>query len=328
MKYFLLVLLVQLAKLPIVFADLDLPGPISPLPVTNASASDPRAILGGILFHDRRFSKNNTISCSSCHNLKSGGADGREKSIGIENAVGDINAPTVFNSGFNFRQFWNGRAKTLEDQLDGPIGHPKEMGSNWEEIIAKLKADHKIASRFQTSYPDGLTKENVKDAIVTFERALTTPNSRFDLYLQGDETAISAFEKLGYKRFQSFGCIACHQGMNIGGNMFQTMGVMGNYFKERGTVITDADLGRYTVTKDAQDKHLFRVPSLRNVALTPPYFHDGSAKTLNRAVEVMAKYQIGRKLSKEETDSIVAFLKTLTGKRPEIVDRIMSEVSP
>jgi cytochrome c peroxidase len=275
--------------------------------------------LGNELFHDARLSKDNRISCSSCHDLQHGGGDGKIRSLGIQGAMGDINAPTVFNSGFNFRQFWNGRARTLEDQIDGPVQNAKEMGSTWGEVISKVKSDNHYVALFKKVYRDDPTHEHIKDAIATFERALTTPNSRFDRYLRGDDSAITAFEKQGYSQFKSYGCVACHQGMNVGGNMYQTMGVMGDYFKERGTPITDADWGRYAITKLEEDKHVFRVPSLRNVALTAPYFHDGSAKTLNGAVQVMAKYQLGRKLSKQDIEHIVAFLKTLTGETPAIL---------
>lgn len=275
--------------------------------------------LGKKLFEDKALSQNNSVACMNCHNLHHGGVDGLVKSIGVSGAIGDINSPTVFNSGFNFRQFWDGRARTLEDQIDGPINHPNEMGSNWADVVQKLKADAQYMNSFAKVYSDGITPENIKNAIATFERTLVTPNSRFDRYLRGDVKAISELEKSGYQKFKSYGCIACHQGMNVGGNMFQTMGVMGNYFADRGTPITDADLGRYKVTKNESDKYVFRVPSLRNIELTAPYFHDGSAKTLEQAVLVMAKYQLGLKLSSEDVKAIVAFLKTLTGETPATV---------
>jgi len=294
--------------------------PIQPLPEISFSEIDTEKILlGKKLFHDVKLSHNNTISCSSCHDLQHGGVDGKAKSIGINGTLGDINAPTVFNSGFNFRQFWNGRAKNLEEQIEGPVQNPKEMDSAWDEVLVKLKKDSQYPSSFSKLYSNGITKENIEDAIATFERALVTPNARFDRYLRGDSDALSDIEKNGYQRFKSFGCVACHQGMNVGGNMYQTMGVMGNYFKDRGTPITDADLGKYVLTKEEADKHVFRVPSLRNVELTAPYFHDGSAKTLEDAINIMAKYQLGRKLTKEEVHSIAAFLKTLTGETPNIL---------
>jgi cytochrome c peroxidase len=294
------------------------PEPIAPLPV-DLILNIEKVALGNQLFHEKKLSKDNTISCASCHALDRGGVDGRVKSIGIKGEFGEINAPTVFNSGFNFRQFWDGRAKTLEEQIDGPIQHPKEMGAVWSEVILKLKLDKSYLAQFNKLYEDGLTQKNVKDAISIFERALITPNSKFDQFLRGNKNILSEKERTGYQRFKSYGCIACHQGMNVGGNMFQTMGVMGNYFKDRGTPITQADLGRFNVTQQENDKHVFRVPSLRNVELSAPYFHDGSVKTLDEAVTYMAKYQLGRKLSKEEIESIVAFLKTLTGDPPSIL---------
>lgn len=290
--------------------------PILPLPAKLTDSDESKIELGRLLFESKDLSANQTVSCSSCHSLTQGGVDGKKKSIGINGSVGDINAPTVFNSGFNFRQFWNGRAKTLEEQIDGPIQHPKEMGSKWEDVVKKISQNVDVKQRFAKIYSDGVTKENIKNAIAEFERSLVTPNSNFDKYLMGNDKAISELEKVGYQKFKSFGCVACHQGMNVGGNMFQTMGVMGSYFKERGTPVTEADLGRYNVTKEESDKYVFRVPSLRNVEITAPYFHDGSVKTLDVAVLTMAKFQLGRKLSKDDTAAIVAFLKTLTGETP------------
>ncbi|PWU19285.1 MAG: cytochrome B6 [Bdellovibrio sp.] len=292
--------------------------PIPPLkPVDSITAEKIR--LGRSLFEERLLSRDNSVSCSSCHDLSGAGVDHKPRSIGINGAVGDINAPTVFNATFNFRQFWNGRAKTLEAQIDGPVQNPKEMGSSWNEVVRKLKAIQTYQDRFRKIYPDGVTPENVKDAIATFERQLVTPDSRFDEFLSG-KSALDELAKKGYENFKSFGCISCHQGVNVGGNMYQTMGVMGNYFKDRGTPITEADLGRFAVTKREADKYVFRVPSLRNVELTAPYFHDGSASTLEDAVRVMAKYQLGRQISDREIDSVVAFLKTLTGKAPAVLE--------
>lgn len=268
--------------------------------------------LGRKLFHDARLSADNTISCASCHPLGRGGADGRVHSIGIKGAEGNINAPTVLNSGLNFAQFWDGRAATLEDQIDGPINNPKEMGSNWEQVVDKLKQDSDYRSAFAKLYREGLTPANIKDAIATFERSLVTPNAPFDRYLQGDNSAISEQAKHGYVLFQSYGCITCHQGQNLGGNMYEKMGLMGNYFESRGN-LTDADLGRFNVTHQESSRYEFKVPSLRNVALTAPYFHDGSVATLPEAVEVMVKYQLGRTMPQQDRDDIVHFLSSLSG---------------
>ncbi|MEO5668823.1 MAG: cytochrome c peroxidase [Bdellovibrionota bacterium] len=303
--------------------------PLLPLPNIDTGLDLRKARLGKRLFQDPRLSGNNTVSCASCHVLQRGGSDHKVVSMGVDGTLGEINTPTVFNSGFNFRQFWNGRSKTLEDQIDEPLTNPKEMHSTWDEALPKLRNDPQYASVFATLYPDGLNSRNVKDAIATFERALTTPNSRFDRFLRGDNTILTQNEQLGYQSFKAFGCAACHQGLNVGGNMYQTMGVMGNYFKDRGTPITAADLGRYVVTHDEHDRHVFRVPSLRNVALTAPYFHDGSAATLPKAVATMAKYQLGRTLTREQVAAIVAFLETLTGDTPAILlDRSTEAQNP
>ena len=299
--------------------------PIQPLPVARAPASTAalaKLHLGQQLFADKRLSHNNQVACTSCHDLKQGGVDHLRVSVGINGALGEINAPTVFNSGFNFRQFWNGRANSLEDQIDGPTHNPKEMGSSWQEIVDKLSADSVFNRSFVQVYPDGVTAGNIKDAIASFERALVTSNSRFDQYLRGNKSAITGEEHQGYEKFKSYGCVACHQGMNIGGNMFQTMGVMGNYFGDRKTPLTEADQGRFAVTKDEKDRGVFRVPSLRNVELTAPYFHDGSAKTLEQAVNIMAKYQLGQNLPAKDIEQIVKFLKTLTGERPALLQEV------
>jgi cytochrome c peroxidase len=285
--------------------------PIKPIPLqVNLDAR--KVALGKALFHEPMLSHDNTISCASCHDLGKGGTDRRPVSIGIRQTKGELNSPTVFNSAGNFKQFWDGRAATLEEQIDGPIHSPAEMGSNWEEIIAKLRASPTYAAQFGRIYSDGLQAKNIRDAIAVFERSLITPNSRFDKFLRGDETALSADEREGYRKFKSYGCANCHQGVNIGGNLFETMGAMVGYFEERGGV-SKADLGRYNVTGDEEDRFVFKVPSLRNIALTGPYLHDGSAKTLEKVVTLMARYQLGQHVPSEDVDKIVKFLETLTG---------------
>ena len=285
--------------------------PIRPIPL-HIKLNEKKVALGEKLFHDPQLSHDNSISCASCHDLSTGGTDRRVRSIGINGAVGSVNSPTVFNSGFHFKQFWDGRAETLEDQIDGPLHGPKEMGSNWAETIAKLKRSSYYVSTFGELYTDGMQKQNIKDAIATFERSLYTPNARFDQFLRGDSNAITGEEKEGYRLFKEYGCIKCHQGIGVGGNMFETFGVMADYVADRGNV-TQADFGRFNVTGDEEDRYRFKVCSLRNVALTPPYFHDGSAQTLEEAIAIMAKYQLGRKLPPEEIDLMVKFLRTLTG---------------
>jgi cytochrome c peroxidase len=282
-------------------------------PIEARTDLDPRKIaLGQRLFADPLLSDNDTLSCSTCHDLKTGGTDRKAQSIGIHGAVGVINAPTVFNSGLNFSQFWDGRADTLEKQIDEPLLLKTEMGSTWPEVVGKLKSSPEYVQAFRQIYGDGIRSDHVRDVIAEFERSLTTPNSRFDQYLRHDATALTRREQQGYQLFKSLGCASCHQGMNVGGNMYQKVGVMASYFTDRGHV-TRADLGRFNVTGDTRDMYMFKVPSLRNVALTPPYFHDGSAGTLQDAVRMMAKYQLGRHLTDQEVELIVEFLRTLTG---------------
>ncbi|NND48652.1 MAG: cytochrome B6, partial [Rhizobiales bacterium] len=218
---------------------------LKPLPETlNLDPS--KVALGQRLFNDPRLSADDTVACSTCHNLAMGGADRQARSRGIGGREGEVNTPTVFNSAFSFAHFWDGRAASLEDQVDGPLHHPCEMGSNWREVIPKLEADPEYFASFKMVYPGGITADNVKDAIATFERSLITPNSRFDRFLRGEVNALSSEEQSGYQMFKSYGCVACHQGVNIGGNMFQTFGVVGDYFNDRGEV-GDADLGRFNV---------------------------------------------------------------------------------
>ena len=286
------------------------PSQIRPLPLEHNENLE-KAALGESLFQDPRLSTDNTISCAVCHNLNQGGTDNRTTSIGVAGSTGEANAPTVFNSSFNFVQFWDGRAPTLEHQVSGPIHNPIEMASNWQEVLSKLERDEKYHSAFTTLYPDGMTPENISDAIATFERTLITPNARFDHYLRGDSAALTENEKAGYLRFKEYGCSSCHQGINIGGNMYQRFGIMGNYFKNKK--VKQVGLGRFNITNKEDDRHVFKVPSLRNVAVTAPYFHDGSIATIEEAVAIMGKYQLGRKLSDEDIRLITLFLSSLTG---------------
>jgi cytochrome c peroxidase len=282
-------------------------------PIERPSGLDPKSVaLGEELFRDRRLSGNGTQSCSSCHDLANGGADGLSHSLGSGGLPGAVNAPTVFNAALNFRQFWDGRAITLEDQVDGPVENPLEMASTWPEVVVALRADLVFAKRFQQVYAEGITPATIRNAIATFERSLATPDAPFDRYLSGDTDALSAQAQRGYQLFKSSGCTACHQGQGIGGNMFQQLGVMGDYFADRGHP-SEADLGRYNVTHDEADRHVFKVPSLRNVARTAPYFHDGSVARLEDAVRLMARYQLGRDLEDDEVSALVAFLESLTG---------------
>lgn len=291
--------------------------PISPL--QEPSGLNPEKIaLGSSLFRDVRFSKNNTKSCFSCHDLKVNGSDSLPVGIGINNLTGVIKTPTVYNSGFNFVQFWYGRSRTLENQVSGPIHNPVELGSNWAEVIRKLKTDPATLLRFNALYTDGITAANIADAIASFERSLVTTGSRFDQWLSGDNNALTKNEIEGYRLFKGYGCISCHQGKNVGGNMYARMGNIRDYFSERGKPITKADLGRFNVTGLDWDKHLFKVPSLRLASLQTYFFHDSSESSLQDAIKVMARYQLGRDIGTYEAGLIEGFIKSLAGSHPEM----------
>ena len=290
--------------------------PIRPIPEETGLDPD-KVSLGRELFHETRLSRDGSVSCASCHDLARGGGDGRRVSIGIEGKLGVINSPTVFNASLNFKQFWDGRATSVEDQIDGPVQSPIEMGSLWPEVVAKLYEHDSYPERFEAIYPDGISRNSIKDAIGTFVRSLVTPNSRFDQWLKGDDSALTSQEREGYALFKSYGCVSCHQGMNVGGNMFQVFGVLNEYFKKRGN-ITEADFGRFNVTGNPADRHSFKVPSLRMAAHTAPYLHDGSAATLREAVDIMFEFQLGREAPDEDKDAIVAFIKTLAGESEEM----------
>ena len=281
--------------------------PLPPVPDLPAD----KVALGKRLFFDTRLSHDDTIACATCHRLDSGGSDRLPVSVGIDGKKGGVNAPTVFNSSLNFVQFWDGRAASLEEQAAGPVHNPLEMGSNWAEVIPKLSRDESYRQDFSRIYKQGITGEAIVDAIATFERTLLTPNSPFDRFLSGDKNALDPLERSGFQRFLDFGCASCHQGAGIGGNMFQRFGVMDSYLKDSAG--RQSDLGRFNVTVIEKDKNVFKVPSLRNVAVTPPYFHDGSADSLEQAVIIMGRYQLGRELSSDDVKALVAFLHTLSG---------------
>ena len=290
--------------------------PILPIP-EQVDVNPAKVELGRTLFHDPVLSKDGTISCASCHDLANGGDDGRKISLGVDDKPGVVNSPTVFNAGMNFKQFWDGRASTLEHQIDGPVQAAFEMGSLWPDVVAKLYRDETYPGLFKKIYPDGINRGNVKNAIAEFVKSLNTPNSRFDRWLKGDKNALNAKEKRGYALFKDYGCSSCHQGANVGGNMFQVFGVLNDYFKRRGN-ITDADLGRYNITGNDEDRHAFKVPSLRMAAMTAPYLHDGNAATLRDAVNAMFEFQLGREAPDKDKEAIVAFIKTLVGESKEL----------
>jgi cytochrome c peroxidase len=282
------------------------------LPIPHGARPDPaRAELGRRLFNDSRLSANGRVSCASCHDINRGGADGRVRSLGFDGRETASNTPTVFNAALNFRQFWDGRADSLEAQVGMVVENPVEMGSRWDDVVQRLNGDASYRTAFAVTFVNGVTRANIEIAIATYERTLVSRDSRFDAYLRGDRDALSAQEKAGYLKFKQFGCVACHQGVNVGGNMWQKFGVMGNYFADRGGV-SSADMGRFQATRREGDRHVFKVPSLRNVEHTAPYLHDGSAATLEQAVRVMFKYQLGRVPSPDDVSAIVSFLRTLS----------------
>ncbi len=281
-------------------------------PLPDSVKVDPAKVaLGERLFHDVRLSKDNTVACATCHDLKKGGTDQLPFSKGVGGTVGGINAPTVFNSGFQFIQFWDGRAADLAAQADGPVNNPAEMASNWNEATAKLSQDAAFTQAFNAVYPDGYKKENCVNAIAEFEKTLVTPGP-FDKFLKGDKNALTPDQKAGLKVFQDTGCTNCHCGPILGGQSFELMGLRKDYFGKRGNV-KDADYGRFNVTKDEADKYRLKVPTLRNIKLTAPYFHDSSTSDLGEAVKTMARCQCGKSLSANQVAQVVQFLEALTG---------------
>ena len=287
--------------------------PVRPIDL-SLPYDEAKAALGFKLYHDTRLSVDNTVSCASCHGLNTAGVDNKQFSEGVEGKLGGVNAPTVYNAVYNFVQFWDGRAVTLADQAAGPPVNPVEMASpNFDAIVAKLNKDKKFVREFKKVYPEGLSQATITDAIEQFERTLITPNSRFDKYLRGDKSAITAEELEGYELFKKYNCATCHIGKNLGGESYELMGLRKHYFADRGLELTEEDNGRFKQTGIERDRHRFKVPGLRNVALTWPYYHDGTRTTLKEAVCAMGTYQSGVELTDEEEDKIVAFLNSLTG---------------
>ena len=284
-------------------------------PIDRSLETDPAKVaLGYALFHDTRLSVDNTVSCATCHALETAGVDNKQYSEGVDAQVGGVNAPTVYNAVYNFVQFWDGRAKTLADQAAGPPLNPIEMAStSFDEIIAKLEKDRKFATEFKKVYPDGLTEANITDAIEEFERTLITPDSRFDKWLRGDDQALTADELAGYELFKEYDCATCHVGPNLGGLSYELMGLRRHYFEDRGLELTVEDNGRFKETQLERDRHRFKVPGLRNIEHTWPYYHDGTRLTLEDAVRDMGRYQSDVDLTQSEVDNITSFLKTLTG---------------
>ncbi len=281
--------------------------PIPPAKITNPAMVE----LGKKLYFDPRLSKSGFISCNSCHNLSMGGTDNLKTSIGDHWKQGPINAPTVLNSSMNVAQFWDGRAADLKAQAGGPIANPGEMASSHTLAVRVLETIPAYRAEFKQVFgSDKIDIDRITQAIAEFEKTLVTPNSRFDKWLKGDKEALTANELAGYKLFKESGCVACHNGPAVGGNSFQKLGVVEPY------KTNNPAQGRFAVTGKDADRFNFKVPTLRNVELTYPYFHDGAANTLPEAVNTMARVQLGKHFTPEENAKIVAFLKTLTGELP------------
>lgn len=283
--------------------------PIKPAVIKNADMVE----LGKMLFFDPRLSKSGFISCNSCHNLSMGGTDNIASSIGHKWFQGPINAPTVLNSSMSLAQFWDGRAKDLKEQAGGPIANPGEMGSTHKLAIDVIQSIPQYHGYFEKAFGSkDINIDRVTEAIAAFEETLVTPNSRFDKWLKGDKAAITPKELEGYELFKSTGCVTCHFGEAVGGSSYQKLGVHSIY------VTTSKIEGRKAVTGKDEDLNVYKVPTLRNIELTYPYFHDGAVTSLEEAVKTMGKVQLNKDLSEKEIDNIVAFLKTLTGDQPII----------
>jgi cytochrome c peroxidase len=299
-----------------------------PIPITApelpGNPSSPAKVeLGKMLFFDPRLSASHAISCNSCHNLGLGGADAEPTSIGHRWQHGGRNPPTVLNAVFNHAQFWDGRAKDLEQQAGGPIVNPVEMASPEPHVSEQLKGTPGYRDFFAKVFPgdpDPVTLENVQKAIAAFEATLITPNAPFDRFLKGETNALLSTEKEGLKLFMDKGCANCHNGINIGGGMYAPFGVV----EQPGAdILPPNDKGRFAVTRTASDEYVFKVPTLRNIALTAPYFHTGQAWDLRQAVAVMGASQLGIQLSGDDVDKITAFLETLTGEQPKVTYPIL-----
>ncbi len=300
-----------------------------PLPKVAENPNNPvtpeKVKLGKMLYYDPRLSKSGLISCNTCHNLARYGVDNLPTSIGHRWAIGPRNAPTVYNAAIHIAQFWDGRAKDVEEQALGPIVNPIEMANTEENAVKTLKSIPEYVELFKKAFPnekDPVKYENIGKAIGAFERTLMTP-SRFDEFLKGNTKALTEQEKRGLKTFIEVGCASCHNGAGVGGHMFAKFGQIEEYWKVTypyvlvGKPAIKVDFGRFGVTKKEEDMFVFKVPSLRNIEHTYPYFHDGSVWSLEDAVQIMAETQLGKKLTDQQIKDIVAFLKALTGEIPK-----------
>jgi len=285
-------------------------GAVRPLP--RSVVLDARKVaLGERLFRDPRLSESGRLACSSCHRLEEGGDDGLPRSVTNTGEPGAVNAPTVFNAAFNHRLTWRGAFRTLEEQAEADLRNPRHAATTWPRLLARLRDDPEYVRRFREIYGGPPRREAVLDALATFERSLVTPDAPFDRYLRGERDALTPRQQRGWRHFVDYGCISCHQGINLGGNLFARFGV----FADPSDRAKKEKIypGRFLVTGNEADRYVFRVPSLRNVAVTAPYFHDGSAATLEEAVRRVARLQLGRTLPEAHVADLVAFLHSLTG---------------
>jgi cytochrome c peroxidase len=295
------------------------PIPMEAPAVTGIERTPARVELGKMLYFEPRLSESHAISCNSCHMVGLGGVDLQETSIGHHWQRGGRNAPTVLNAVFNTAQFWDGRAKDLQEQAGGPLVNPIEMGTTEQHVVEQLKGIPGYVDAFKQAFggqASPITFENVRNSIALFEATLLTPNAPFDRYLRGDQSALTAQQREGLQLFISKGCAVCHRGMNVGGGMYAPFGVVERPGAE---FLPPGDKGRFEVTKTVSDEYVFRVPTLRNIDLTPPYFHTGKAWDLRQAVAVMGSSQLGTELSDAQVDRITDFLHSLTGEQPAVV---------
>jgi cytochrome c peroxidase len=299
----------------------------APLPATMDVAANPtsdaKVQLGRMLYFENRLSKNHDFSCNSCHDLANFGGDGKEVSTGHNKQAGTRNSPTVYNAAGHFAQFWDGRAATVEEQAKGPLTNPKEMASDEKRVVETLKSMPEYVDAFKKAFPDdkdAISLDNVGKAIGAFERKLVTP-AKWDKYLKGDKSALSDKEKAGFNAFVDATCVSCHTGPYLGGALYQKAGLVKPWPNQK-------DQGRFDITKKDEDKMMFKVPGLRNITKTAPYFHDGSGKTLEQAIKDMATLQSSKELKDDEVKSIVAFLETLTGDPKELKDLVTAPTLP
>ncbi len=300
------------------------PIPAKPPAIADNPVTPEKVALGRMLYFEPRLSSSHVISCNTCHNLGMGGDDNLETSLGHGWSKGPRNAPTVLNSVFNIAQFWDGRAKDLKEQAKGPVQNPVEMNHTPEAVVTTLKSMPEYVEAFRKAFPkdkDPVSFDNMAKAIEAFEATLLTPDSPFDRYLKGDEKALTDKQKKGLGLFIDKGCAGCHNGINIGGNDYQKFGVAEAPSAE---VLPPEDTGRQKVTGKEEDKYVFRIAPLRNVAITAPYFHSGKVWDLKKAVMIMGDTQLGKgAISEADAEAIAAFLKSLTGRQPQVVYPIL-----